>query len=41
MQTINDTIRLLRRQADLEAAMRKPLTAVTAHEVEAWANPSA
>ena len=24
MQTINDTIRLLRRQADLERAMRKP-----------------
>ena len=24
MQTINDAIRLLRRQADLEAAMRKP-----------------
>jgi hypothetical protein len=79
MQTINDAIRLLRRQADLEAAMRKPggiriteeqelimlrrrlaeypeathavvqaahamrkpVTAVTAHEVEAWANPSA
>jgi hypothetical protein len=24
MQTINDAIRLLRRQVDLEAAMRKP-----------------
>jgi hypothetical protein len=79
MQTINDAIRLIRRQADLEAAMRKPggiriteeqelvmlkrrlaeypeaalavmqaahamrkpVTAVTAREVEAWANPSA
>ena len=79
MQTINEAIRLLRRQADLEAAMRKPggiriteeqelimlkrrlteypeaalavmqaahamrkpVTAVTASEVEAWANLSA
>ena len=79
MQTINEALRLLRRQADLEAAMRKPggiriteeqelimlkrrlteypeaalavmqaahairkpVTAVTASEVEAWANPSA
>ena len=79
MQPINEAIRLLRRQADLEAAMRKPggiriteeqelimlkrrlteypeaalavmqaahairkpVTAVTASEVEAWANPSA
>jgi hypothetical protein len=79
MQTINDAIRLLRRQADPEAAMRKPggiriteeqelvmlnrrlaeypeaalavmqaahamrkpVTAVTASEVEAWAIPSA
>ena len=79
MQTINEALRLLRRQADLEAAMRrpggiriteeqelimlkrrlteypeaalavmqaahamrKPVTAVTASEVEAWANLSA
>jgi hypothetical protein len=78
MQTINEAIRLLRRQAELEAAMRKPggiriteeqelvmlrrrlteypeaaqavvhaahamrkpVTAVTAREVEAWANTS-
>jgi hypothetical protein len=79
MQTINDAIRLLRRQAELEVAIRKPIgiriaeelelvmlqrrlaeypeavvavmqaahavrkpvTAVTAREVEAWANPPA
>jgi len=78
MQTINEAIRLLRRQAELEAAMRKPggiriteeqellmlkrrlaeypqaasavvqaahamrkpVTAVTATEVESWANPA-
>jgi hypothetical protein len=79
VRRIDEAIRLLRRQADLEAAMRKPggiriteeqklimlrrrladypeathavvqtahamrkpVTAVTAQEVEAWANPSA
>jgi hypothetical protein len=79
MQTINDAIRLLRRQAELQAAirkpggirvteeqelirlkrrlaeypeatlavmqaahaMRKPVTAITGPEVDAWANPSA
>ena len=78
MQTINEAIRLLRRQSDLEAAMRKPrdiriteeqelvmlkrrlseypeaahavmqaahalrkpVSAVTAREVEIWANSS-